>query len=111
MTKIALCVASVAVVAAVVAWPMVIKAEGCCGAGGCGTMAMAATAPTSASAPAYVNTKCPIMGSEINPAKVTADLTRVYKGQKVAFCCGGCPAAWDKLTDAEKDAKLLKVAK
>jgi hypothetical protein len=56
----------------------------------------------------YANARCPIMGTAINPAKVTAKLTRVHNGMKVAFCCGGCPAAWDKLTDAEKDAKLTE---
>jgi hypothetical protein len=37
---------------------------------------------------------------------VPATLTREFKGQKVAFCCGGCPAAWDKLTDEQRRAKL-----
>ena len=56
--------------------------------------------------PAFANTTCPIMGSPIDPDKVTADLVREYKDQKVAFCCGACPAQWDKLSDAEKTAKL-----
>ena len=59
--------------------------------------------------PKFVNIKCPIMGTPINPDKVAKNLIREYKGQKVAFCCGGCPAKWDKLSDAEKDAKLAKV--
>ncbi len=59
--------------------------------------------------PEFANIRCPIMGSPINPEKVTKDLIREYKGQKVAFCCAGCPAAWDKLTDARKNAKLSKV--
>ena len=54
----------------------------------------------------FANTKCPIMGSPINPSKVTEGLTRVYNGKKVAFCCGGCPGQWDKLSDAQKDARL-----
>jgi hypothetical protein len=54
----------------------------------------------------FVNDSCPIMGTPIEPDKVTKDLIRDYKGQKVAFCCKQCPSAWDKLTDAEKDAKL-----
>ena len=54
----------------------------------------------------FINTHCPIMGSPIDPAKVPTSLTRDYKGQKVAFCCGGCPGQWDKLTDEEKAAKL-----
>lgn len=53
-----------------------------------------------------VNKRCPIMGSVLDPAKVPQELTRVWKGQKVGFCCAGCPAAWDRLSDAEKDAKL-----
>ena len=58
--------------------------------------------------PKFANTKCPIMGSPINPEKVSDDLIRDFKGQKVAFCCGGCPATWDKLSDTEKESKLTK---
>jgi len=49
------------------------------------------------------------MGTTIDPANVSDSLTRTHKGNKVAFCCAGCPATWDKLSDAEKDAKLAKV--
>ncbi|MHC4882232.1 MAG: hypothetical protein ACYTEN_07135 [Planctomycetota bacterium] len=59
--------------------------------------------------PEIVNSKCPIMGGTIDPDKVPDNLLREYKGQKVAFCCGGCPASWDKLSDTEKEAKLDKV--
>ena len=70
-----------------------------------------ASTPTPTAAPAFANANCPIMTKNaINPAKVPATLTRTHKGKKVAFCCAGCPKAWDKLTDAEKDAKLAKVA-
>lgn len=62
--------------------------------------------PTTTPAGKVVNVVCPIMGTQIDPAKVPDSLTREYKGQKVGFCCGACPAAWDKLSDAEKDAKL-----
>ena len=58
--------------------------------------------------PKFVNSKCPIWGSPIEPDKVTKDLIREYKGQKVAFCCADCPPAWDKLSDTQKDAKLAK---
>ncbi|MDD4890273.1 MAG: hypothetical protein PHU85_10125 [Phycisphaerae bacterium] len=54
----------------------------------------------------FGNTKCPIMGGAFDPAAIAADATREWKGQKVGFCCGGCPEAWDKLTDAEKQAKI-----
>lgn len=57
----------------------------------------------------YVNTRCPIMGSPIDAANVPKNLVREHKGQKVALCCDGCPAAWDKLSDSEKDAKLAEV--
>jgi len=40
---------------------------------------------------------------------VPASLTRVHRCERVAFCCAGCPAKWDKLTDEEKDAKLREV--
>jgi hypothetical protein len=58
--------------------------------------------------PKFVNVKCPIQGTPINPDKVTDQLIREYKGQKIAFCCAGCPQAWDKLTDFEKEAKLAE---
>lgn len=60
--------------------------------------------------PTFVNTRCPIMGPPVNPKKVTKNLIRDYKGQKVAFCCAGCPSAWDKLTDLQKQAKLAKAS-
>ena len=65
--------------------------------------------PLQRQAPQFVNARCPIMGTPIDPAKVPEELTRMHKGQKVAFCCPGCPLAWDKLSDAEKDAKLAEV--
>ncbi len=56
--------------------------------------------------PKFANNRCPIMGSPIRAEKATKNLIRDYKGQKIAFCCGGCPSKWDNLTDAEKEAKL-----
>lgn len=58
--------------------------------------------------PEFANIRCPIMGSPINPDKVAENLIRYYKDQKIAFCCGGCPVTWDKLTEAEKESKLAK---
>jgi hypothetical protein len=58
--------------------------------------------------PQFANNLCPIMGSPINAAKVTKNLIRDYKDQKVAFCCAGCPATWDKLSNTQKQAKLAK---
>ncbi len=59
--------------------------------------------------PRFANIRCPIMGLPVNPDRVDENLIRDYKGEKLAFCCGGCPGQWDKLTDSEKDAKLAKV--
>lgn len=71
-----------------------------------------ATQPTQSGQPTarvqFVNTRCPMMGSKIDPDKVTADLTREFKGQKVAFCCAGCPVQWDKLSAEEKATKLAQ---
>lgn len=74
---------------------------------------MGKMAGTAASAPAVaaVNFRCPIMGKAIDRANVPERLTRMYKGQKVGFCCGGCPAAWDALSDADKDKKLAECMK
>lgn len=57
----------------------------------------------------FINSRCPILRMPIDAASVPANLTRDYRGQKVAFCCEGCPAAWDKLPDAEKTTKLRAV--
>ncbi len=59
--------------------------------------------------PKFANVRCPLMGSPIKPDKVTKDLIRDYKGEKIAFCCAGCPEAWDKLSVTAKAAKLAKV--
>jgi hypothetical protein len=56
--------------------------------------------------PPIANGRCPIMGSPISASKVPAHLTRTYEGRKVAFCCAGCPEAWDQLDNAQKTAKL-----
>lgn len=53
------------------------------------------------------NKTCPIMGAKIsNPEKTPAKLTRTHKGQRVVFCCAGCPAQWDKLSEEKKQALL-----
>lgn len=55
----------------------------------------------------YANSlRCPIMGSPIDISKVDESLTRNYKGRKIAFCCAGCPSAWDKLTEDQKQKNV-----
>jgi hypothetical protein len=59
--------------------------------------------------PQYANDRCPIMGGKITAETVGAGLIRIHGKDKVAFCCGACPAQWDRLTYAEKTASLKKV--
>ena len=56
---------------------------------------------------AVMKSKCPIMSDNaVDPKGVSANLVRTFKGKKVGFCCGGCPAAWDKLTGDQRNEKL-----
>ncbi len=55
------------------------------------------------------NKRCPITGKTIDVMNEPENLTCMYKGMKIGFCCPACPPVWDRLTDAEKDAKLQKV--
>lgn len=55
-----------------------------------------------------INTICPIMNVKIDPAHVRPELMRMYKGQVVGFCCPTCVVTWDRLSDAERQAKLDK---
>jgi len=57
-----------------------------------------------------VNTFCPMTNRHsIDPNKVPDSQTLIYKGQKVGFCSNQCLLDWDKLSVAQKDAKLKKV--
>ena len=58
----------------------------------------------------FLNRRCPIKGTALDLERVPEDLTRSYRGRKIAFCCPGCPEQWDNLTDAEKQAKLSEAA-
>ena len=79
---------------------------------GCGKKTETSTPDQQQAAANFVNDRCPIMSTnKINPTTVTEKLTRTYDGKKVAFCCAGCPTAWDKLSDTEKTAKLAVVLK
>ena len=57
-----------------------------------------------------VNAYCPVAGThpvdESGNKMTTADLTREWNGQRVGFCCDGCPPFWDEMTDAERREKL-----
>ena len=56
-----------------------------------------------------VNAKCPIMDNAIDSEAVAVALVRDFKGEKVGFCCAGCPEKWDALSDVDKIAKLAAV--
>ena len=62
---------------------------------------------TTKPAAAVVNAKDPMCGMAVDPAKVTDDTSKMFKDLKVAFCSKDCVAAWDKLSDTDKEAKLL----
>lgn len=49
-----------------------------------------------------VNTKCPVMGGDVNPKVKTV----TYKGKVYGFCCDGCPDLFKK--DPEKYLKNMK---
>jgi len=60
---------------------------------------------------ATVNSHCPIMGVEIDSENVPANLVREFSGKQVGFCCTGCTAKWDQLSETEKGEKLEKALK
>lgn len=99
---------------------VVVLVAGCRGSSAEPASAVSASSATAASsavtatkpapvAPKVVNTICPIEGGAVDPNNVPDSLTREFKGHKVGFCCAGCPAKWDALSDAEKEAKLKAV--
>jgi len=51
------------------------------------------------------NVRCPIMNMAVS--EVPQSNLREYKGKKLGFC-SDCPAAWDKLSDAEKEKKFAE---
>jgi hypothetical protein len=65
--------------------------------------------PDASAETAYVNNYCPIMQQNKISGNVPDSLVTEFKGQKVAFCCAGCPAAWEELSEQEKIAKLQAV--
>ena len=60
----------------------------------------APTPPTSD----LVNKTCPLMGDPANPSYQVE-----YKGGKVGLCCSRCVERWKDMTNAERDAALMKV--
>jgi hypothetical protein len=61
-----------------------------------------------AGSPGVVNSKCPIKSDRPLPPLdgQTQAVTADHKGQTVRFCCKGCVAKWEKLSEGDKDARL-----
>ena len=58
-----------------------------------------------AAAGATANSMC-----VLNPTEgVSEGVMTDYKGTKVGFCCNGCVGKFNKMSDADKTAKLAKV--
>lgn len=51
---------------------------------------------------ANINTQCLVSGEALDANSPTVD----YMGKKVGFCCKNCIAKWEKMSDADKQAKL-----
>ncbi len=83
---------------------MAAIASGCSESTDSTPVATAAAAATAALQ--VVNTKCPIMGGDINTAELTAELVKDWNGQKVGFCCPPCLEEWDELSDEQKAERL-----
>jgi len=47
-----------------------------------------------------INETCPMTGDPIDESVAAAE----YNGQKIGFCCPGCPEQWAAMSDAEKQA-------
>lgn len=80
----------------------------------CASVALGASAAPKPAAPAKkVKTTlktlnyCPISGEKL-PSKTVGATT--YKGNKIAFCCPGCPEAFAAMSAKDKDAKIARIA-
>ena len=71
-----------------------------------GSKAQATHDATKTASVKTVNTTCPIGHEAVDPSVATSS----FKGQDVGFCCAGCKGKFDKLSDADKSAKLSSAA-
>ena len=53
-----------------------------------------------------LNTMCPMDMMKIDPMTVSDDAIRDFSGVKIGFCSAKCAETFDKLTDADKKAKV-----
>jgi hypothetical protein len=54
-----------------------------------------------------VNPKCPTMGSAMETT-APERMTRMYKAQRIGFCCEGCLKKWDAMSAAEREPFVRK---
>jgi hypothetical protein len=68
---------------------------------GCNDSKQSAQSKQPAGTVMTTNEVCPFSHKAVNP-----QYTSTYNGKTVSFCCGGCKAKFDAMTDADK-AKML----
>jgi hypothetical protein len=51
-----------------------------------------------------LNDTCPVMGGAVDPEAETA----AYHGYEIGFCCNGCKAKWDQMSESAKQAFVAK---
>ncbi|HLO41135.1 MAG TPA: hypothetical protein VK176_08935 [Phycisphaerales bacterium] len=73
--------------------------------------------PADANAAAHagmINAACPVVpGDDARASGVAVAYTgekTEWKGKQVALCCKGCIGKWEKMTQAQRDEALAKVA-
>lgn len=57
-----------------------------------------------------VNPTCPVMGTVMEKT-APENMTRMFKGQRVGFCCEVCLKKWDAMNDAERDVAFKEAMK
>ena len=68
---------------------------------GCGSPVAEQNQTEPAPTVVLANTVCPIMGDAVNE-----ELTTIWNGKTIGFCCAECLPEWNKLSDDEKSEKL-----
>jgi hypothetical protein len=75
------------------------------GMSGCAYNKSGGTSNTVQASAGMVNSRCPMMPD--HPLGGKKMVTTAYNGKTVGFCCAGCVPEWNKLSDAEKQARLV----
>jgi len=72
--------------------------------GACESMQGADSSSPAAAAAGTINDRCPIAGQPVDLAADTAE----WQGGTVGFCCNGCAARWDDMSDDERAARIAR---